>query len=127
MKESNQEVIELKDENLSAAALKIVMDSLYSEEVNVNDENVFQVLIAADHLQVTDVIQQCCDYLKSEFIQQKFDLQTYGRICTIADRHGLKELKEATQHNIGASYKEICESEEFLSHFDADQLSSLLR
>ena len=30
MKESNQEVIELKDEGISAAALKIVLDSVYS-------------------------------------------------------------------------------------------------
>ena len=53
MKESNQEVIELKDENISVAAMKIVMDSIYSGEINVNDENVFEVLTAADHLQVT--------------------------------------------------------------------------
>ena len=33
MKESNQEVIQLKDENISAAALKIVMDSIYSGEL----------------------------------------------------------------------------------------------
>ncbi|XP_068692349.1 kelch-like protein 3 [Montipora foliosa] len=126
MKESNQEVIELKDENISAAALKIVMDSIYGGEISINDENVFEVLLAADHLQVTSVIQQCCDYLQTEFVHQKFDLQTYGRICRIVDRLGLKELKEATQHEMALIYKEICESEEFLAHFDADQLSSLL-
>ena len=126
MKESNQEVIELKDENISAAALKIVMDSIYGGEISINDENVFEVLLAADHLQVTSVTQQCCDYLQTEFVHQKFDLQTYGRICRIADRLDLKELKEATQREIALIYKEICESEEFLSHFDADQLSTLL-
>ena len=52
MKESNQEVIELKDESISAAALKIVLDSIYSGDLQVNDENVFEVLVAADHLQV---------------------------------------------------------------------------
>ena len=44
MKESNQEVIELKDENISAAALKIVLDSIYSGDILVNDENVFDVI-----------------------------------------------------------------------------------
>ena len=126
MKESNQEVIELKDENISAAALKIVMDAIYSGEINVNDENVFEVLPAADHLQVTSVIQQCCDYLQTEFVHQKFDLQTYCHICRIADRHGLNDLKESTQHEIALIFNEICESEEFLSHIDADQLLSLL-
>ena len=126
MKESNQEVIELKDENISAAALKIVMDSIYSGEVHVNDENVFEVLLAADHLQVTSVVQQCCDYLNNEYVQLRFDVQTYCRICTIADRHGLTDLQEATQRKMASMYKEICESEEFLWHIDTDQLLKLL-
>ena len=63
MKESNQEVIELKDEIISAAAMKIVMDSMYSGEINVNDENVFQVLTAADHLRVASVVEQSCKYV----------------------------------------------------------------
>ena len=126
MKESNQEVIELKDENISAAALKIVMDSIYSGDVHVNDENVFEVLLAANHLQVTNVVQQCCDYLNTEFVQLRFDVQTYCRICTIADRHGLTDLQEATERNMTSMYKGICESEEFLSYIDADQLLKLL-
>ena len=126
MKESNQEVIELKDKNISAAALKIVMDSIYSGDVHVNDENVFEVLLAADHLQVTSVVQQCCDYLNTEFVQLRFDVQTYCRICTIAERHGLTDLQESTQHKMASMYKDICETEEFLSLINADQLLKLL-
>ena len=126
MKESNQEVIELKDESISAAALKIVMDSMYSEDLHVNDENVFEVLLAADNLQVTNVVEQCCNYLQTEFVKLRFDVQTYCRICTVADRHGLTDLQEATQRQMASMYKDICESEEFLTHIDADQLSSLL-
>ena len=57
MKESNQEVVELKDESISAATLKIVLDSIYSGDLQVNDENVLDVLVAADHLQVTSVVR----------------------------------------------------------------------
>ena len=53
-------------------------------------------------------------------------MQTYCQICTIADRHGLKDLQEATQCKMASMYKEICESEEFLFHMDADQLLCLL-
>ena len=127
MKESNQEVIELKDESISAAALKIVLDSIYSGDLQVNDENIFEVLVAADHLQVTSVVQQCCDYLKTQFVDQlRFDVQTFCRVSAIADRHGLKDLQEATQTKMAYIYKEICESEEFLSHVDADQYTRLL-
>ena len=59
MKESNQEMIELKDEGISAAALKIVLDSIYNGNLQVKDESVFEVLVSADHLQVTSVVQQC--------------------------------------------------------------------
>ena len=127
MKESNQEAIELKDESISAVVLKIVLDSIYSGDILVNDENVFDVLVAADHLQVTSVIQQCCGYLQTQFVQLRFDVQTYCQICTIADRHGLIDLQEATQSKMASMYKDVCENEEFLSHIDADQYSSLLR
>ena len=126
MKESNQEVIELKDESISAAALKIVLDSIYGGDLQVGDENVFEVLVAADHLQVTSVVQQCCEYLQTQFVQLRFDVQTYCQICTIANRHGLMDLQEATQSKMASMYKEVCESEEFLSHIDADQFSNLL-
>ena len=128
MKESNQEVIELKDESISAAALKTVLDSIYSGDLQVNDENIFEVLVAADHLQVTSVVQQCCDYLQSQFVDQlRFDVQTFCRVSAIADRHGLKDLQEATQTKMAYIYKESCQSEEFLSHVDADQYTRLLR
>ena len=122
MKESNQEVIELTDENISAAAMKIVMDSIYSGEINVNDENVFEVLTAADHLQVATVVEQCCKYL----IQLRFDVQTYCRVIMFADQHSLKGLKEATERKMASMYKEICDKEEFLSDMNADVLSALL-
>ena len=126
-RESNQEVIELKDEGISAAALKIVLDSIYSGDLQVNDENVFQVLVAADHLQVTSVVQKCCDYLQTQVVDQlRFDVQTHCRVSAIADRHGLKDLQEASQTKMASMYKEICEREEFLSHIDADQYTRLL-
>ena len=122
MKESNQEVIELKDENVSAAAMKVMMDSMYSGEINVNDENVFEVLTAADHLQVSSVVEQCCKYL----IQLRFDVQTYCRVIMFADQHSLKDLKEAMEKEMASMYKEICKKEEFLSDMNADVLSALL-
>ena len=126
MKESNQEVIELKDESISAAALKIVLDSIYSGDLQVNDENVLEVLVAADHLQVTSVVQQCCEYLQTQFVQLRFDVQAYCRICKIADRHGLKDLQEATRCKMASMYKEVCEGERFLSHIETDQFLNLL-
>ena len=126
MMESNQEVIELKDESISPDALKIVMDSIYTGDLRVNEENVFEVLAAADHLQVTTVVQQCCDFLKREFIQLRLDLHNYCLLSTVADRHGLRDLQEAVEKKMVSMYIDVCESEEFLSNVGADQLFSLL-
>ena len=126
MTESNKEVIELKNENISVAALNIVMDSIYSGDVLVHKENVFEVLPTANYLQVTSVVRQCCDCLDKEFIQRSFDVQTYRQLSAFADLQGLRDLQEATQRKMASMYKEVCESEDFLSHIDADQLWNLL-
>ena len=126
MTESNQEVIELKDESISPDALKIVMDSIYTGDLRVNEENVFEVLAAADHLQVTTAVQQCCNFLKREFIQLRLDLHKYCQLSTVADRHGLRDLQEAAEEKMASMYVDVCESEEFLSNVGADHLVSLL-
>ena len=126
MKESSQEEIELKDENISPDAVKIVMDSVYTGDLCVNEENVFEVLAAADHLQVTTVVQQCCDFLKREFIQLRLDLHNYCLVSTVAERHSLRDLQEAAQKKMASMYVDVCENEEFLSNIGADQLFSLL-
>ena len=100
MKETNQEVIELKNEDVSADALRIVLDSIYSGDMLIRKENVFEVLATANHLQVTSVVQQCCDYLDKELIQRQFDVQTYRQLTALADLLGLKNLQEATQRHI---------------------------
>ncbi|XP_078384844.1 kelch-like protein 20 [Oculina patagonica] len=124
-KESNQEVIEL-EESILPAAFKTVMDAIYTEDLHVNDKNVFEVLAVAVQLQVTSVVQQCCDFVKREFIQ-RLDLHNYCLLCTVADRHGLKDLQEAAQHKMASMYKDVCESVEFLTHITADQFFNLLK
>ena len=126
MKESNQEVIELKDETLTALGFKVVMDSIYSGELLVNKENVLEVLTTANHLQMAIIVRQCCNFLDKELIQGCIDIQTYLHCLAFADLHGLGDLKEAAQRKMASLYREICESEEFLSHISADQFLNLL-
>ncbi len=126
MKESAQEVIQLKDESISSDVLKIVMDSIYTGDLLVNEENVIEVLAAADHLQVISVVQQCCNYLLAEFVKLRFDVETFCRVWATANRHSLKDLQEAVEHKMASMYRDVCESEEFLSHISADQLFALV-
>ena len=126
MKESNQEMIELKDESITSNALKIILDSIYTEDLHVTEKNVFEVLAAAFHLQVTSVVQRCSEFLKKEFVQLRLDLQNYCLLCTVANRHGMKDLREAAESKMALTFKDICESEEFLSVIEPHQLVGLL-
>ena len=55
-KEANQEVIEMKDKNISPEIFKIVMDSIYTGDLHVNQKSVFEVLLAASQLQIASVV-----------------------------------------------------------------------
>ena len=112
-------MIELRDKSISTDVLKTVMDPIYTGDLNVNEENVFWVLPAVDHLKVTTVVQQCCDVIIREYNQLRLDLHNYCLLSTVADRHGLRDLQEAAIYVCGY------ESEEFLSDVGADQLFSL--
>ena len=126
MKESSQEVIELKDESISSDVLKILLDSIYTGDLLVDEESVSKVLAAADHLQVASVVHQCCNFLLMEFVKIRFDFETYCRIWETALSYGLKDLQDASECAVAKMYTDVCESEEFLTHIGGNQLVSLL-
>ena len=97
MKESNQEVIELKDESISPDVFKIILDSIYTGHLLVDRESVTKVLAAADHLQVASDVHQCCNFLLTEFVKIRFDFETYWRIWEIALSYGLKDLQDTAE------------------------------
>ena len=125
-KEANQEVIELKEKSISPEIFKIVMDSIYSGDLHVNQKNVSEVLLTAGQLQIASVVQLCWDFLKKEFKENGIDLKNYSVLCAVAERLGLRDLQEAAEAKMASIYKDVCDSKEFLTHINADQLLSLL-
>ena len=126
MKEPNQEVIELRDESMSSETFKQIIEFIYSGHLRINNENVFQVLAAADHLQVTSVLQECSDFLKRELLQDKLDVRWYCYLCEIAEKYGLSELADAAEGKMALNYQDICESKEFLTYMSTEKFFSLL-
>ena len=103
MKELSQEVIELKDESISPDVLKIILDSICTGGLLVNEESVSKVLTAADHLQLASTVHQCCNFLLTEFVNIRLDFETYCRIWEIAFSYGLKDLQDAADCNVAKS------------------------
>ena len=97
MKETDEEVIELRDESMSSETFKQLIDYIYSGYLRINRENVFQVLAAADHLQVTSVLQECSDFLKRELLRDKLDVRWYSYLYEIAEKYGLRELRGSSK------------------------------
>ena len=122
----NQEVIEMKDKSTSLEIFKIVMDSIYTGDLHVNQKSVFEVLLAASQLKISSVVQLCCDFVKKEFIENGIDLKNYSMLCTVAERLGLRDLQEAAEAKMASMYKDVCETKEFLTHINGDQLLSPL-
>ncbi|XP_022810333.1 actin-binding protein IPP-like [Stylophora pistillata] len=116
----------MKDKIISPGIFKIVMDSIYTGDLYVNQKSVFEVLFTASQLQVASVVQLCCDFIKKEFIENGIDVKNYSVLCTVAERLGLRDLQEAAETKMAPLYKDVCESKEFLTHISAAQLLSLL-
>jgi len=56
MKETNLEVIELRDTSISSEKLRQVIDNIYCGYLCMNRKNAFKVFPAADHFQVKSVV-----------------------------------------------------------------------
>ena len=73
----------MKDKSISLEIFKIVMDSVQTGDLHVNQKSIFEVL-AASQLQMASVVQLCCDFVKKEFIENRIDLKNYSVLCTVA-------------------------------------------
>ena len=125
-KEANQEVIEMKEKSFSPEIFKIVMNSIYTGDLHVNQKSVCEVLLAASQLQIASVVQLCCDFVLKEFTENRIDLKNYSVLCTVVGGLGLRDLQEVAEAKMASMYKDVCETKEFLTHISADQLLSLL-
>ncbi|KAI9583808.1 hypothetical protein GQX74_005556 [Glossina fuscipes] len=62
--ESQQDRIILQ--GVDPHALKLLIEYMYTSTLEINKENVVELLTAANLLQLTDVRDACCDYLRTQ-------------------------------------------------------------
>jgi len=115
-----------RDENrvtlqaIDSDALQILVDYVYTSEVEVTEENVQSLLPAANLLQLTDVRDACCEFLQS----QLHPTNCLG-IRAFADLHGCLELLSCTESYIERHFTEVLECDEFFA-LSADQVARLI-
>lgn len=96
--------------DINPEALVLLVDYMYSSELQVTEDNVQILLPAAKLLQLKDVSDACC-----EFLQLQLHPTNCLGIRAFADLHGCNELLIRAEAYIEQHFMEVVECEEFLS------------
>lgn len=126
MKESSQIEVELKEHYLTEEAFEMLLNFIYTSHLPLTESNVLGILEAADHLQILSAVTKCSLYIVNNLSEEKFSLETKLKICRVADRHNLTELREEGLHVLALKFGEICEEKAFMENLTSDELLVLL-
>lgn len=89
--------------------------------VNINENNVQELIVAADMLQLTEVVDLCCEFLKGQIEP----LNCIG-LFQFSEHIACHDLMEFTENYIHAHFLEVLSGEEFLA-LTKEQLIKILR
>ncbi|KAK1786911.1 hypothetical protein P4O66_017014, partial [Electrophorus voltai] len=116
--ESRQTEVVIRD--IDERAMELLIDFAYTSQVTVEESNVQTLLPAACLLQLAEIQEACCEFLK-----RQLDPSNCLGIRAFADTHSCRELlriaDKFTQHN----FQEVMESEEFML-LPANQLIDII-
>ncbi|XP_072908895.1 LOW QUALITY PROTEIN: kelch-like protein 20 [Hemitrygon akajei] len=105
--ESRQTEVLIRD--IDERAIELLIEFAYTSQIIVEENNVQTLLPAACLLQLTEIQETCCEFLK-----RQLDPSNCLGIRAFADTHACRELLRVadkfTQHN----FQEVMESEEFM-------------
>ncbi|XP_019486479.1 PREDICTED: actin-binding protein IPP [Hipposideros armiger] len=119
MKESSKDVVQIL--GIEAGIFQILIDFIYTGIVNIGVNNVQELIVAADMLQLTEVVNLCCEFLK----RQIDPLNCIG-IFQFSEQIACHDLLEFTENYIHVHFLEVQSGEEFLA-LTKDQLIKILR
>ncbi|XP_063092450.1 actin-binding protein IPP isoform X2 [Cavia porcellus] len=119
MKESSKDVVQIL--GIEAGVFQLLLDFIYTGIVNIGVNNVQELIVAADMLQLTEVVHLCCEFLKGQIDP----LNCIG-IFQFSEQIACHDLLEFTENYIHVHFLEVHSGEEFLA-LTKDQLIRILR
>jgi kelch-like protein 2/3 len=108
LSESRQEDITLRE--VDEKAMELLINFVYIGTIEVSEENVQNLLPAANLLQLTEVRDSCCDFLRKQL-----DPMNVLGIISFADLHSCPELLTEAQHYARKHFSDVRSSEEFIT------------
>ena len=89
--------------------MELLIDFAYTSQITIEESNVQVLLPAACLLQMTEIQQVCCEFLKKEL-----DPSNCLGIRSFADTHACQDLLESSDKFTQDHFQEVIENEEFL-------------
>ncbi|KAH9402380.1 Kelch-like protein 20, partial [Tyrophagus putrescentiae] len=105
--ESRQAEVHIRD--IDEQAMELLIDFAYSSRIIIEESNVQVLLPAACLLQMTEIQEVCCEFLK-----QELDPSNCLGIRSFADTHACKDLLDFADKFTQDHFHEIIENEEFI-------------
>ena len=122
MKEKYENKVEI--ESVDGKAVKSLIDYMYNGNIDIDDRNVFELLAAADYLQLMGVKQYCFQYLQSNVTINNW-LYTLKAVNLFAG----DKIKHQIYLYISTHFNEIVQTDDFnmLSNDDLKKLISYFK
>ncbi|XP_017596107.1 PREDICTED: kelch-like protein 2 isoform X2 [Corvus brachyrhynchos] len=118
MSESRAKKVRIKE--VDGWTLRMLIDYIYTAEIQVTEENVQVLLPAAGLLQLQDVKRTCCEFLES----QLHPINCLG-IRAFADMHACSDLLSKANTYAEQHFSDVVLSEEYLN-LGVEQVCSLI-
>ncbi|XP_017124846.1 kelch-like protein 26 isoform X2 [Drosophila elegans] len=118
MIESRKDEINLY--GITARAMGSIIDYIYTSLLELNYDNIEEILAAATHVQVREVIERC-----TLFLGTKIEMENCLAIAGMADIYGIMDLSERAHRYICAHFEEFATTSDF-KEMKVDQLRFIL-
>ncbi|KAM3866016.1 actin-binding protein IPP [Diretmus argenteus] len=119
MREVDEEEVQIQ--GVEAEVFEILLDFIYTGLINVTVENVQELMVAADMLQLSEVVSICGEFLKGHM-----DPSNCVGIFQFLEQIACMDMLEFTENYIHVHFLEVCVTDEFWG-LSKDQLMTLLR
>ena len=118
MRESRDNRVHLQ--GLTGTGLRAVIDFAYTGRLELTMSNLDEVLLAASHLQISEAIELCC-----QFIEKAITVENCVEMLNLTELFSLRKCRVFVTNFILEHFEKLAEAEQY-NRFSIQQLSSLL-